>query len=527
MASSKSDATVTQAPALPIEDDEEGEDDDNFKPITEIPIPACFDIFFALTGITTLAYEIEKEKKRRSDDSFQNRFSEVEELVTSLSFEVAIGAVIILNCFLIGWEASVPEGEMKLLFNICEHFFTLFFFGEWCLRIVAFGWVWITDTANAADTVLVFGTGVLLKWVAEPAGMDVGNFRILTVLRAVRLVRLARAVRLVPKFKEMWILVQGLRQAARPLLWTVVIAFSVLYVFAIAATEFIGKGDDFKDHPDADRLFGNFLRSMFTMLQLITVDTACDQVIRPMMKVQPWLAFFFVFFITVGVFIVMNLVTAIIVDNAFSIISEDKDTVAKDMEQEKRKELKDLANLFFELDLDGSGELSREEFFGSLENKKVVEMLDMLEMKKVDLADTWEVLDDGDGQLTIKEFTDGIRRMKGEAKAKDIADVVKKLHATDRKHSELKKQAEHYSRTLQELDRDADEMARHTQEVVSLFKEMYHRLAAHIAQGEKDDRARAKQQEMLARAAADMEESDREAEETEDEEEEVEPPGVI
>ena len=31
-------------------------------------------------------------------------------------------------------------------------------------------------------------------------------------------------------------------------------------------------------------------------------------------------------------------------------------------------------------------------------------MLDTLEMKVVELEEVWEVLDDGDGLLTIKEF---------------------------------------------------------------------------------------------------------------------------
>jgi len=201
----------------------------------------------------------------------------------------------------------------------------------------------------------------------------------------------------------------------------------------------------------------------------------------------------------------MNLVTAIIVDNAFSIVSEDKDSVAKELENKKRGELKMLAGLFFELDTDGSGELSEDEFYDSIhKNKKVRQVLDLLEMKVSELEETWNTLDDGDGSLTIKEFTDGIRRMKGEAKAKDIADVIKKLRQTDKKHEELKAQAEKYSQTLQQLDYDAREMANHTQEVVSLFKEMYHRLTNHIAKGEREDLQQQREQEKLALQAEGM-----------------------
>merc|ERR1719440_1353061 len=106
-----------------------------------------------------------------------------------------------------------------------------------------------------------------------------------------------------------------------------------------------------------------------------------------------------------------------------------------------------------ELDVDGSGELSREEFFTSLKNQRVVNLLRSMDMKGSELEETWEILDDGDGMLTIKEFTDGIRRMKGEAKAKDVADILKKLRHTDKRHTELRSQAKRYSDTLHALEK--------------------------------------------------------------------------
>jgi len=509
-------------PSLDLGPDNADGEGDDFMPITEVQLPFWFGVFLVLTGISTLLDWIHDERLKRADECYQNPNLEIYEFVSSMGFELTVSVIIVLNCVIIGWEASVAEGEFAGLFNICEHMFTLIFFLEWVLRVIAFGMVWIFEWVNMADTVLVFGTGVFLKWVAEPMGMELGSFRIITTLRALRLARLARAVRLFPAFKEMWILIHGLTTSAIPLLWTLVIAFCVLYVFAIAATELIGRSPDFKDNEDAQMMFGNFLRSMFTMVQLITMDTYSDTIIRPMMHIQPFLAIFFVMFIMVGVFIVMNLVTAIIVENAFSIVKEDVESQAKEAETKKRSELKMLSELFMEIDLDGSGELTKDELFASLKNKKVKQMLDLLEMKVVELTETWEVLDDGDGLLTIKEFTDGIRRMKGEAKAKDVADVIKKLKVTDRKHLELQAQAAHYSDTLHALERDAEEMANDTLQVVGLFKEMYHRLDSYIAKGEKEDRTRVREMDKLAKlaAAADDEEEEEDIESEYDDEDE-------
>merc|ERR1712139_49995 len=189
----------------------------------------------------------------------------------------------------------------------------------------------------------------------------------------------------------------------------------------------------------------------------------------------------------------------------------------------KKRDLKLLSELFMEIDLDGSGELSRDEFFGSLKNKKVTQMLDILEMKVGELEEVWEVLDYGDGLLTNKEFTDGIRRMKGEAKAKDVADVIKKLRTTDRKHQELQDQATRYSETLLDLEKDAAEMAKDTDEIVKLFKEMYHRLSSHIGKGEKQDKYRQREQERLEKMAGGMvQDDDASSLETEDSEDDEE-----
>jgi len=343
----------------------------------------------------------------------------------------------------------------------------------------------------------VFGTGIIPKWVLEPLGMDMGFLRIFTVLRALRLARLARAVRLEPGFKELWMLIHGLTNSARPLLWTWVIAVMILYIFSVAATELIGRQSDFLEDPHIQELFGNPLRSMFTMFQLMTLDTWAFDIARPVMEKQFGLSVFFVLFIFVGVFVFWNLITAIIVENAMKVANEDSSQKAKDMEEQKKHELKALADLFLEIDKDGSGELSMDEFFDALHNKKVKQMLDLLDLKVTDMKDVWTILDDGDGVLTIKEFSNGLRRMKGEAKAKDIIDVIKKLRHTSLHHTELRAQVEQFGETLHGLETDIKRVTTDTGEVLGLFHEMYHRLQHYIDKCDREDRASAKQRQKV------------------------------
>eukprot|EP00416_Gambierdiscus_australes_P033977 CAMPEP_0171101336 /NCGR_PEP_ID=MMETSP0766_2-20121228/54687_1 /TAXON_ID=439317 /ORGANISM="Gambierdiscus australes, Strain CAWD 149" /LENGTH=588 /DNA_ID=CAMNT_0011561365 /DNA_START=87 /DNA_END=1853 /DNA_ORIENTATION=+ len=483
--------------------------------ITKVETPEWIELMLAATGISYLTFRIDQERERRAEQFYMNPFPTTFGIVTSMKFEVVVACAILVNCVLIGWEASLEDDRLEDFFSVCEHMFVAFFFIEWCLRVMAFGWVWIFELLNFCDTVLVFGTGVLFKWVMEPLDLDISYLRIFTVLRALRLARLAKSVRLMPFFKELWILIHGLTNSARPLLWTFVIALIILYVFAVAATELIGRRQVFKEVDVVQERFGNLMRSTFTMFQLMTMDTWGFDIARPVMELEPELALFFVAFIGIAVFIFWNLITAIIVENAFSIASEDSAHQAKEVELQKKRELKVLADLFLEIDKDGSGELNEEEFWGALKNKKVRQMIDLMELKSSELEEVWKTLDDGDGVLTIKEFTNGIRRMKGEAKAKDVIDTVKRLRNTSLGYTELRAQVDQFGATLTSLESDVRRISKDTGEVVGLFQEMYHRLTVHIERTERADKVLQKQkekaarlQEMAAEAAEDNEEED-------------------
>jgi len=486
--------------------------------VTEIKTPEWFEMILAVTGIAVLQQRIKEEMDERAKDTFQNPYQELFVIVSSIRFEFGIAIAIIFNCLLIGMEASWPDDGAAIVFNSLEHIFVGFFLIEWCLRIRAFGWVWFFDTPNTADTFLVFGTGIIPKWILEPSGLDLGTLRILMVLRALRLVRIVRVVRLLPEFKELWMLIQGLVQSVRPLLWTSVIALMILYIFGIAATEFIGRQEVFQDDEYVQELFGNPMRSMLTLFQMMTLDAWGNSIARPVMEKDWWLCLFFAFFIMIAVFVFWNLITAVIVQNALSIANQDTQLKAKDLEAKKKQDLKVLADMFLEIDTDGSGELSTGEFFAALDNPKVRQMLELIGVKVEEMHEVWSALDDGDGFLTVKEFSSGLRRMKGNAKAKDIIDIIKKLRHTALHHTELQSQVQQFSASLGSLEHDVERIQQDTGEVLGLFQEMYHRLTAQIEEEKGEDRLYALQ--LAKKAEAEGVDGADEAENSEDSDDE-------
>lgn len=133
-------------------------------------------------------------------------------------------------------------------------------------------------------------------------------------------------------------------------MWTILIATIVLYLGGLAATEIIGKSPLFVDEPNIQLLFGDLLKSMYTMIQLLTLDTWADSIAR--FAIDPTVSangnayfpycIFFVLFIGIGVFVFWNLITAIIVETAFSISSDDSNSQARELEMAKKSEIESL-----------------------------------------------------------------------------------------------------------------------------------------------------------------------------------------
>lgn len=79
------------------------------------------------------------------------------------------------------------------------------------------------------------------------------------------------------------------------------------YVFAVIATNMFGS-----KFPD---LFGDLGTTMFTLFQVMTLESWSEGVARPVMEIFPHAWLFFVIFIFIATFVIINLFIAVIVDS--------------------------------------------------------------------------------------------------------------------------------------------------------------------------------------------------------------------
>lgn len=373
----------------------------------------------------------------------QHRWPRLLALVDSSRFESLMGALILFNCATVGlntdgewtWGDDPPPTPVWL--HVSEHLLTFMFTVEIILRMFVFGWKWVLEPMNMLDFVLVFGTGVLVVWILEPLLGSSTVARSLTMLRALRLSRLARVVRRMPQFREMWMLVKGLVESSRTLIWTGIVILSVLYVFAVFGVELLGKS--FAEDPNAPKnaqvYFSSVGMSMLTLFQFMTFDSsmAVMRICLAAHNSTLVVSIFFTVFTGVGALVLMNLVTAVIVEQALAVAREDEASRILDRQQEAKKNLEILTNLFLDLDEDGNGELTRRELKDALKLDHIRSRLQLLGFEPTEAMELLEFLDeDCSGTVALEEFVDGLNRMKGAASAKELYLVFKKICSVQR-----------------------------------------------------------------------------------------------
>merc|ERR550532_2367686 len=144
---------------------------------------------------------------------------------------------------------------------------------------------------------------------------------------------------------------------------------------------------------------------MLTLMQFICMDDI-GMVYRPFIMHDWTLVFYFTCVILVVGIVLMNLVTAVLVNGALEQANQDKEALKHQEERRKKKLMKSLREMFVRLDEDGSGQVDREEILSASEEDKAL-LNEFLEM--TDPIDIFNKLDvDDRGYLDIDEFCDGL-----------------------------------------------------------------------------------------------------------------------
>ena len=220
-----------------------------------------------------------------------SRRQQLAALIESPAVEKFIIGLILLNAVTLGMETSAAlMSRYGTVLQTRDDLIISIFVFEIGLRIAAHGRAFFKDPWSLFDF-----TVVAIALVPSSSQFS--------VLRALRVLRVLRLFSMVPQMRR----VVGALLSAIPGLSTIImVLLLIFYVFAVIATNLFGQ--QYTDW------FGSIGSSMYTLFQVMTLESWSMGIVRPLMQTHPYAWAFFIPFILIATFTILNLFIAIIVN---------------------------------------------------------------------------------------------------------------------------------------------------------------------------------------------------------------------
>ena len=248
-----------------------------------------------------------RDHGQTGDGAGESPKTPLQEVVHSGAFRWGVTILIVVNAVIIGMQTSDRiNAQFGDLLHWIDSIILCIFVAELGLRLIAdrleafkSGWFWFDVTV------------VAVALLPLPGNLSV--IRTLRVLRVLRLLSVSQKMRRV---------VAGLLNAIPGMATVIGVLAVVFYVFAVFATETFGEGSS----EDAQIYFGTLGDSLFTLFQIMTLED-WSSIARSFMAEYAWAWLFFLLFVVVTAFAVLNLFIGIIVD----AMQDDREEALQDL----------------------------------------------------------------------------------------------------------------------------------------------------------------------------------------------------
>lgn len=222
-------------------------------------------------------------------------------IVESSVFNNFILFVIIFNSIILGMmtDAKICQFCGDLLHHICTICVVIFSI-EIFMKLYVYKKSFFKHGWNIFDFILV-----AMSWI--PTGGVFSSFRAFRVLRALR------TLRLITHLERLRIIVQAIIESIPNVGWASVLLLLLFYIFSIMGTTMFAEA-----FPE---FFGSIGKSMYSLFQIMTLESWSMGIARPVIREFHYAWIYFISFILVSSFIVMNVIVGIVV-NAISELSE-------------------------------------------------------------------------------------------------------------------------------------------------------------------------------------------------------------
>lgn len=232
------------------------------------------------------------EAIRKDQQSWRDRISIVVDHPWFMRFIIGL---ILINAVIVGLETYRGLYEnFGAWFYYADRVLLWLFTVEIILRLIASKPLsgYFKDSWNLFDLFIVLSGHLFV------------GAHFVTVLRILRVLRLLRAISVIPSLKK---IVNALLLTI-PALGNIMLLLSlVFYIFAVIGTSLFGKY--------MPEYFGTLHHTLITLFQVVTLESWASAVMRPVLEFAPWAWIYFVSFILIGTFVIVNLFVGVIVSN--------------------------------------------------------------------------------------------------------------------------------------------------------------------------------------------------------------------
>ena len=227
--------------------------------------------------------------------------SKLQSIIETKAWNYAIIAVILFNSLLLGLNTSSQikanfGGLLNTLDMLCLVIFTI----ELALRLFCYRLAFFTNSDkwwNIFDFLIVAISFVAIEY---------------SVLRTLRTLRILRLISSVPAMR---VVVDAVLKTIPAMLSISALLSIFYYVYGVLCVEFFGE-----KFPE---WFGTLPRALYTLFQIMTLESWSMGIVRPVMEVYPYAWIVFVSYIVIVGMIALNLIVGVIV-NSLNEITQNK-----------------------------------------------------------------------------------------------------------------------------------------------------------------------------------------------------------
>ena len=228
--------------------------------------------------------------------SLSGQRAKIAQIVEGRFVTIFITCLILINAVTLGLETNqaMVSSYGATLYWIDKVILVIFTI-ELSLKFYAYRFSFFRSGWNLFDLAIV-----TIAWLPTSGA--------LAVLRALRILRVLRLISVVPQMRRV---VSAIGHSIPGMVSVVGVLGLIFYVAAVLATKLFGTHPD----PYMQEWFGTISASAYTLFQIMTLESWSMGVVRPTMALYPWAWAFFLPFIIITSFAVLNFFIGIIVDS--------------------------------------------------------------------------------------------------------------------------------------------------------------------------------------------------------------------